>query len=555
MLRGRGDAALPRSPGALGAFASLGLTLLMRTVASGGWNPALGPLGSFIVTRTILVQGLFLALFVGMLSGIVPSLRRGAPQRRRDAARSVLVRAAAALPLGNLAARRAAHGAHGRRDRAGGARHHAVRRRWSRACERTLVTTGRSRQPGRDAQGRDQRRLERAAARGLPGVRFFEGIARDADGEPLASPELVVQPFFQTRDGGRENVLVRGVEPIALAVHDDVQIVEGRMFTPSSGEVIVGRGVAGRYARARRSARAAASGAAPGRWWASSRAAAPRSRARSGCDVRELANDAKRPVPYSGLRVRVAPGADMDALARRIGDDPRWALEATPETRVLREAGGVRRTRSTDLVVALARARREPARSSARPTRSTPRVQARTAEIGTLRALGFSRAHDPRLVPDRVARWWRCAASRWAARSPGVLAPRAVVHRSAASAFAAADLHDQRDPAAGRRRAISRWPSVLSLVIGLRRRARSRRCAPRACARRSAAEGVSPWRPDPIALGARRALGAAHRSQPATAARRGRRWLKPRARGRERAAARCSPASSAGAPRSGARRA
>src|SRR5262245_30169890 len=78
-------------------------------------------------------------------------------------------------------------------------------------------------------------------------VRFFDGVARDDKGEALASPELVVQPFFRTPEGGRENVLVRGVEPVALQVHDEVRVVEGRMFQPSTGEAIVGRGVAGRY--------------------------------------------------------------------------------------------------------------------------------------------------------------------------------------------------------------------------------------------------------------------------------------------------------------------
>jgi putative ABC transport system permease protein len=38
-----------------------------------GWNPQLGPLTAFNVTTAIVVQGLFLALFVGMLSGVVPS--------------------------------------------------------------------------------------------------------------------------------------------------------------------------------------------------------------------------------------------------------------------------------------------------------------------------------------------------------------------------------------------------------------------------------------------------------------------------------------------------
>lgn len=63
--------------GVLGALGALGLTQMLRS--GSGWNPALGPLGSFIVTQTILVQGLFLALFVGMLSGVVPAL--GAARR------------------------------------------------------------------------------------------------------------------------------------------------------------------------------------------------------------------------------------------------------------------------------------------------------------------------------------------------------------------------------------------------------------------------------------------------------------------------------------------
>jgi putative ABC transport system permease protein len=53
--------------------------VLMATGASeilsraSGWNPQLGPLGAFIVTNAVLVQGLFLALFIGILSGVIPS--------------------------------------------------------------------------------------------------------------------------------------------------------------------------------------------------------------------------------------------------------------------------------------------------------------------------------------------------------------------------------------------------------------------------------------------------------------------------------------------------
>ena len=116
------------------------------------------------------------------------------------------------------------------------------------SLRRTLVSTGDARnlivmRKGSTNDGSSQLTLQ-----SLQDIRFFEGIARDASGQPLLSPELVVQPFFLRKDGGRENVLVRGVEPgPALAVHDEVEIVEGRMFRPSSGEVVVGRGAAGRF--------------------------------------------------------------------------------------------------------------------------------------------------------------------------------------------------------------------------------------------------------------------------------------------------------------------
>jgi putative ABC transport system permease protein len=57
--------------GVAGVLVALGLTRALR--ASADWNDALGPLGSFIVTAPVIVDGVFLSLFVGMLSGVVPS--------------------------------------------------------------------------------------------------------------------------------------------------------------------------------------------------------------------------------------------------------------------------------------------------------------------------------------------------------------------------------------------------------------------------------------------------------------------------------------------------
>jgi putative ABC transport system permease protein len=72
--------------GGVGAAGSYALSWFVRQYVA-GWNPQLGPLGSFIVTQAVLVEGLFLALFVGMLSGLVPSFgaaRRNVAQTLRE---------------------------------------------------------------------------------------------------------------------------------------------------------------------------------------------------------------------------------------------------------------------------------------------------------------------------------------------------------------------------------------------------------------------------------------------------------------------------------------
>jgi ABC-type lipoprotein release transport system permease subunit len=236
---------------------------------------------------------------------------------------------------------------------------------------------------GSDNDGSSQITLEAYQA-----IRFFDGIARDADDQPLASPELVVQPFLRTKAGGRENVLARGVEPVALQVHDKVRIVEGRMLKPSSGEAIVGRGVAGRYAGAELGSELEFG---RGRWKVVGVFDADGSSFESEVwvDVRELANDAKRPFPYSGVRLRAASAADLPRLERRIDDDPRYALDAQLETEYYAKQSESANSLYV-LVIGIAVLAGVGAGFGAANTMYAA-VQARTAEIGTLRALGFSR--------------------------------------------------------------------------------------------------------------------------------------------------------------------
>ena len=72
-------------------------------------------------------------------------------------------------------------------------------------------------------------------------------IARDEQGRPLASPELVVAASLPRRDGPTDvNVQVRGVSPRAFQVRNGFAIEEGRNLQPGLYEVIVGRRLAER---------------------------------------------------------------------------------------------------------------------------------------------------------------------------------------------------------------------------------------------------------------------------------------------------------------------
>lgn len=65
---------------------------------------------------------------------------------------------------------------------------------------------------------------------------------RRGDGGPQASAELFVVVDVPKRTTGTSaNVPLRGVEPAAFDIRDELRIVEGRNFRPGTNEIIVGR--------------------------------------------------------------------------------------------------------------------------------------------------------------------------------------------------------------------------------------------------------------------------------------------------------------------------
>lgn len=219
-------------------------------------------------------------------------------------------------------------------------------------------------------------------------VQYFPGIGTDpATAEPLVSPEMVLQPFFYREDGSRENVLVRGVRAVAFAVHRKVHIAEGRPPRSSSGEAVVGRAVASRYPGARLGGEMRFGR----RTWkvvGILEAGGSSFESEVWVDVNDLWSDANRAI-YSGLRLKMAPDSDPSELVRRINDDARWTLEAKPEIDYYREQADSANF-LLSLTIALGVIMGIGASFGAMNTMFAA-VTSRVTEIGTLRALGFSR--------------------------------------------------------------------------------------------------------------------------------------------------------------------
>lgn len=72
-------------------------------------------------------------------------------------------------------------------------------------------------------------------------VKEAPGVRRGADG-PVASAELFVVISVPRRSTGTDaNVPLRGIEPAAFGVREEVRISDGRTFRPGTNEIIVGR--------------------------------------------------------------------------------------------------------------------------------------------------------------------------------------------------------------------------------------------------------------------------------------------------------------------------
>jgi len=255
--------------------------------------------------------------------------------------------------------------------------------------ETTLVSTGEDDNVvviRRGAQTEVQSGIDRRQA---SIVETLPDIATGADGARLVSKEPVVLINLPKRDTGKaSNVVIRGVTTEGLALRPKVRIVEGRMLRPGTSEVIAGRAIADGF----KGAGVGETVRFASRDWD---VVGVFDGGRTGFDS-EIWGDAEqmlqafRRAGFSSLLFRLADSGRFDDVKRDIESDPRLTLEAKRERRFYADQSEALSKFITYLGTSISIIFSIGAIIGAMITMYAS-VASRTGEIGTLRALGFSR--------------------------------------------------------------------------------------------------------------------------------------------------------------------
>jgi len=217
------------------------------------------------------------------------------------------------------------------------------------------------------------------------------GIARNAKGDPMASLEVVTVIVLESPEiPSGININLRGLTADGFAMRaSDIRIVAGRMFTPGRREVVVGQGIANRYPMARLG-RTLSFG--KGQWEVVGIMDAGRSAANSEvfCDLFQLASDQNRETTLSSALLRATDDVSMQALINNLTNDRQLNVDAQTESSYYAsQTSAATPIQALGVFVSIIMA---VGSSFAAMNTMYAAVARRSAEIGTLRVLGFSKS-------------------------------------------------------------------------------------------------------------------------------------------------------------------
>lgn len=220
-------------------------------------------------------------------------------------------------------------------------------------------------------------------------LKLRPGIARNANGDPMASLEMVTIIVLEGPEApAGMNVTVRGLTPIGFEMREEATLAEGRMFEPGKRELVVGKSIANRYPGARIGGKL---NFGRGDWEVVGIMDAGRSAANSEifCDLNQISSDQNRSEALSAALLRATDEAGVQALINEIEADRRLNVSAMTEKAYYEQQTNSAAPISfmgTFVAIIMAIGSCFAAMNTMYAA-----VARRSAEIGTLRVLGFSR--------------------------------------------------------------------------------------------------------------------------------------------------------------------
>ena len=213
-------------------------------------------------------------------------------------------------------------------------------------------------------------------------------VALNPDGTPIAASEvIVIISAPKRRSGGESNVVVRGVVPESMKMRP-VTITDGRMWQPGLSELVAGRMIAEKF----KGCGIGETVRLGGRDWT---VVGIFDAGETGFES-ELWGDAdqvmaavRRPT-YSSITLRLRDPADLPTLTDRIDKDPRFNAQVKGEREFYDEQSKSISLFIEFLGIFVTLVFSVAAILAAMLTMFAT-ISSRTAEIGTLRALGYPR--------------------------------------------------------------------------------------------------------------------------------------------------------------------
>jgi ABC-type antimicrobial peptide transport system permease subunit len=222
-------------------------------------------------------------------------------------------------------------------------------------------------------------------------VRRMPGLAKDDKGEPMASPEgLTVVNLPSVENPNGMNVTVRGMLPIGIKMRPAVTLKDGRWNESGKREIVVGDGIATRYPQARigQSIRFGR-----GEWQVVGVFVDGESAANSEiwADLNQLRGDFESQGGSNSVLVRVDSPDSIKPFKDAIAGDQRLGADTYEEREYyknLTKSSSGQMLQSIGFFVSIVMAI---GAGFAATNTMYAAVARRSREIGTLRALGFSR--------------------------------------------------------------------------------------------------------------------------------------------------------------------